>query len=178
METTFSTCQLPRLGVKKPQEKIKRAFVGSIIASDELVNKNTIKRPSKSDTFKELKQSLELFNLLSHTQKKIQEALHKNQLAYLIRNQTSTKEKTRFQSLCLPHSGKRLAAPPIPSLVLHLLAKEFQASVKYRLGIAVCDQERKCLFAGQVHWTHWVTIQLPAMGGQMRFQGTVEFATI
>ena len=117
--------------------------MGSILPSDELVNKITIRSPSESDTFKELHQSLEPFNLLSHTQKKIQEALDKK-LAALIRNQTSTRERTRLQSLCLPHSGAWLAAPPIPAIGLHLSAKEFQVSVKYRLGIAVYDQERKC----------------------------------
>ena len=55
-----------------------------------------------------------------------------------------TREKARLQSLCLPHSGAWLGAPPIPALGLHLLAKDFQFSVKYRLGIAVYDQERKC----------------------------------
>ncbi|XP_075259889.1 uncharacterized protein LOC142351636 [Convolutriloba macropyga] len=135
---------LSGLGVRQSQEQYKSAFVGSILASDELVNKITSRRPSESDTFKELQQSLEQFNILSHTQKKIQEALDKEKLADLIRNQSSTREKARLQSLCLPHSGAWLAAPPIPALGLHLPAKEFQVSVKYRLGIAVYDQERKC----------------------------------
>ena len=33
---------------------------------------------------------------------------------------------------------------PIPAIGLHLSAKEFQVSVKYRLGIAVYDPERNC----------------------------------
>ena len=118
--------------------------MGSILASDELVNKITSRRPSESDTFKELQQSLEQFNLHSHTQKKIQEALDKEKLVDLIRNQTSTREKARLQSLCLPHSRAWLAAPPIPAIGLHLSAKKFQVSVNYRLGIAVYDQEIKC----------------------------------
>ena len=133
-------------GVKQLQEQNKSAFVGSILASDELVNKITSKRPSESDIFKELHQSLEPFNLLSHTQKKIQEGLDKEKFAALIRNQTSTREKARLQSPCLPPSGAWLSAPPIPARDLHLSAKEFQVSVKYRLGIAVYDQERKCPF--------------------------------
>ena len=116
---------LSGLGVRQSQEQYKSAFVGSILASDELVNKRTSRRPSESDTFKELQQSLEQFNLLSHTQKKIQEALDKEKLADLIRNQSSTREKARLQSLCLPHSGAWLAAPPIPALSLHLSAKDF-----------------------------------------------------
>ena len=36
------------------------------------------------------------------------------------------------------------AAPPIPALRLHPSVKEFPVSVRYRLGIAVYDQEKKC----------------------------------
>ena len=111
---------LSGLGVVQSQEQYRSAFAGSILASDELVNKKTSRRPSESDTFKELHQSLEQFNLLLQTQKKIQEALDKEKLADLIRNQTSTREKARLQSLCLPHSGAWLAAPPIPAIGLHL----------------------------------------------------------
>ena len=44
---------LSGLGVRQSQEQYKSAFVGSILASDELVNKITSRRPSESDTFKE-----------------------------------------------------------------------------------------------------------------------------
>ena len=124
------------------------------------VNKITSRRPSENDTFKELHQSLEPFNLLLHTQKKLQEALDKDKLAVLKRNQTSTSEKAEFQSLCLPHSGAWLAAPPIPAIGLQLPAKEFQVSVKYRLEIAVFDQETR-----KVQWKNLVTMQLPVMEG-------------
>ena len=46
----------------------------------------------------------------------------------------------------MPQSGAWLASPSIPALGLHISAKEFQVSVKYKLGIAVHDQERKCLY--------------------------------
>ena len=137
---------LSRLGVRHSQEHYKRAFVGSIITSTELVNKITCRRLSKSDTFNKLQQCVERFNLFLHTQKKIQEALDKHKLAALIRNQTSTREKTRLQPLYLRHSCACLAALSIPALGPHVLAKEFQISVKYMLGIAVYDQKRKCLY--------------------------------
>ena len=135
---------LSGLGVRQSQEQYKSAFLGSVLASDELVNKITNRRLSERDSFKELHQRLEPFNILLHTQKKIQEELDKEKLAALIRNQTSTREKARLQSLCLPHSGAWLAAPSIPAIGLHLSADEFQVNVKYSLGIAVYDQERKC----------------------------------
>ena len=48
-----------------------------------------------------------------------------------------------MQSLCLPQSGEWLAALPVPALGLHLNPSEFQISVKYRLGSAVYEDERK-----------------------------------
>ena len=51
--------------------------------------------------------------------------------------------KARLQSFCLPQSGAWLAAPPVPALGLHLSRSEFQVSVKYRIGIAVYEDERK-----------------------------------
>ena len=141
-----STIGLSGLGVRQSQEQYKSAFVGSISASDELVNKITSRRPSESDMFKALHQSLEPFNLLSHAQKKIQEALDKENFTALIRNQMSTREKASLQSICLPHSGAWLAAPPFPAIGLHISTKKFQVGVKNRLGIAVYDHERKCPF--------------------------------
>ena len=44
----------------------------------------------------------------------------------------------------MPQSGAWLATPPVPALGLHLSPSEFQISVKYRLGIAVYEDERKC----------------------------------
>ena len=80
-----------------------------------------------------------------HTQKKIQEAVDTEKFSELLRNQSSNREKARLQSLCLPHSGAWLAAPPVPASGLHHLSlSEFQISVKYRLGIAVYEDERKC----------------------------------
>ena len=43
----------------------------------------------------------------------------------------------------MPQSGAWLAAPPVPALGLHFSPSEFQISVKYRLGIAVYEDERK-----------------------------------
>ena len=86
---------------------------------------------------------MESFNLLSHTQKKTQEALDIEKTGCPNKKSKVNQGKTkRLQSLCLPHSSAWLAAPPIPAI--ELSAKEFQISVKYRLGIAVYDPERKC----------------------------------
>ena len=89
------------------------------------------KRASDSRVFKELYENLEPFNLNSYTQK-IQEAVDTEKFSELLRNQSSNREKARLQSLCLPHSGAWLAAPPVPALGLHLSPSEFQISVKTR----------------------------------------------
>ena len=64
---------LSALGVRQSQEQYEGAFVGSIIASDELVNKTTSRHPSESDTefgtvqstFAQSKKHLIKINLLS-----------------------------------------------------------------------------------------------------------------
>ena len=83
-------------------------------------------------------------DLNSYTQKKIQETVDTEKFPELLRNQSTNREKAGLQPLCLPHSGDWLAAPPVPALGLHLSPSEFQISVKYRLGIAVYEDERKC----------------------------------
>ena len=133
---------LSGLGIRQSQDQYKGAFGGSITASEELLNEIDV--PQKVTLLKELHMSLEPFNLFSHTRRKIHEAVDKDKSAALIRNQTSAREKARLQSQCLLHSGAWLAPPPITALGIQLSAKTFQVSVKYRLGIAVYDQERKC----------------------------------
>ena len=113
MKTVFLSYRFVGTRLRQSQEQYKCAFLGSVLASDELVNKITSRSPSENDTFKELHQSL---------------------------------EPIRLQSLCLPHSCAWLVAPPTPAIGLQLSAKEFEVSVKYRLGIAVYDQERKCSY--------------------------------
>ena len=132
------------LGVRQSQEQYKAAYVGSVLASDDLVQKITNPRASDSRVFKELYESLEPLNVNSYTQKKIQKAVDTENFSELLRNQSSNREKARLQSLCLPHSGAWLAAPPVPALDLYLSPSKFQISVKYRLGIAVYEDERKC----------------------------------
>ena len=135
---------ISRLGVRQSQEQYRAAYVVSVLASDDLVQKITHQRTSDSRVFKELYAGLEPFNLNSYTQKKIQEAVDTEKFSELLRNQSSNREKARLQSFCLPHSGAWLAAPPVPALGLPLSPSEFQISVKYRLGFAVYEDERKC----------------------------------
>ena len=132
------------LGVLQSQEQYRAEYVGSVLASDDLVQKITNQRASDSRVFRDLYASLEPFILNSYTQKRIQEAVGTEKFSELLRNQSPNREIARLQSLCLPHSGAWLAAPPVPALGLHFTPKEFQISVKYKPGIAVYEDERKC----------------------------------
>ena len=115
-----------------------------MLACDDVVQKITNQRASDSRVFKELYTSLEPLNLNSYSQKKIQGAVDAEMFSELLRNQSPNREKARLQSLCLLLSGAWLAELPVPALGLHLSPSEFQISVKYRLGIAVYEDERKC----------------------------------
>ena len=114
------------LGVRQSQKQYRAAYVGSELASDDLVWKVTNQRPSDSAVFKEPYTRLEPFNLTAYTQKKIQEAVDTEKFSERLRNQLTNREKARLQSLCLPQSGARLAAPPVPALGLHLSPSEIQ----------------------------------------------------
>ena len=51
-----------------------------------------------------------------------------------------------MQSLSLPQSGAWLSAAPIRALGLHLTPNEFPVALKYRLGVKLYENERKCPF--------------------------------
>ena len=129
------------LEVRQSQEQHRAAYVGSVLASDDVVQKITNQRASESG---ELFTSLEPFNLTSYTQKKSQEIVDTGNFSELLINQSPNSEKARLQSLCLLQSGAWLVASPVPALCLHLSPSEFHISVKYKLGIAVYEDERKC----------------------------------
>ena len=61
--------------MRQSQEQYRAVYVGSVLASDDLIQKTTNQRTSDRGVFKELYLSLEPFNLTSYTQKKIQEAV-------------------------------------------------------------------------------------------------------
>ena len=69
-----------------------------------------------------------------------------------MRNQTSTREKARLRSLCLPHYVAWLTAQPIPAIGLLFSAKTIQVGVKFKLGIVVYDQGTKSRYCMSVTW--------------------------
>ena len=77
-------------------------------------------------------------------QRKIHEELDNSAFDNLIGKQSSIREKARLQSLSLPQSGAWLSAAPIPALGLHLSSNEFRVALKYRLGVKLYENERKC----------------------------------
>ena len=125
------------LRVRQKQEQYKAAYVGSVLASDVLVQKIKNQRASHSGVFKEFFKSFEPLKFTSYTQKRNQEAVDTEKFSELLRNQSPNREKAKLQSLCLRQSGAWFATPPVPALGLHLKPSEFQISVKYRPVIAV-----------------------------------------
>ena len=116
---------------------------------------------SDSRVFKELYASFEPFNLNSYTQKKIQEAVDTEKFSELLRNQSPNREKATLQSHLLPS---------VPALGFHLIPSGFQISIKYRLGIAVYEDERKCSYCrlGPLTFLVTTTSSVPEKGMQIR----------
>ena len=80
------------------------------------------------------------------SQRKIQDELDNSAFDNLLPLTSSIREKARLQSLSLPESGAWLSAAPIPALGLHLSSNEFRVALKYRLGVKLYENERKCPF--------------------------------
>ena len=80
------------------------------------------------------------------SQRKNQEELDNSAFDYLLGKQSSIKEKARFYSLSQPQSGAWLSAATIPALGLNLSSNEFRVALKYRPGVKLFENERKCPF--------------------------------
>ena len=89
-------------------------------------------------------EELNNLEISQHTQHKIREALDNAAFSYIHGNQISNREKSCLFSLTLPQSCAWLSAPPIPSLGLHHQPNEFRAALKYRIGVPLYIEERKC----------------------------------
>ena len=89
-------------------------------------------------------EELKNLKISQYAQNKIQEALDDAAFSDLLGNQISNREKARLLSLTLPQSGAWLSAPPIPSLGLHLQPNGFRAALKYRIGVPLYVEGRKC----------------------------------
>ena len=57
---------------------------------------------------------------------------------------SNTRDKARLLSLAISHAGAWLTVVPIKGLGLCMQPAEFQAAVRYRLGIPVFPAERRC----------------------------------
>ena len=132
------------VGIRQAIDQLKSAFVGSVSQADALVEQITGEKITDNQIFKETVEELKNLEISQYTQNKIQEALDDAAFSDLLGNQTSNREKARLLSLTLPQSGAWLSAPPIPRLGLHLQPNEFRAALKYRIGVPLYIEERKC----------------------------------
>ena len=107
------------LGVRQSQEQYTAAYVGSVLASNDLVQKIPNQHVSDNGVFRVPYTSLDSFNLNSYTQKKIQEAVDTKKFSELQRNQSPNRKKSKT-AITLPQSRAWLAAPAVPAFGLYL----------------------------------------------------------
>ena len=150
------------LGIRRAADQHRPAYIGSVVATRHLVEQLTGFDASESEEF------MAIYNSFAQnatgnpcegavdpspqpcSQKWLQshsDALsHKN----LIQCTSNGREKVRLNSLTLPHAGAWLSAVPIKGLGLYLSASEFQAVLRYRLGLPVYSDERRCPYCAGI----------------------------
>ena len=132
------------VGIRQAVDQLKAAFVGSVSQADASVEQITGEKITDNQILKETVEELKHLKISEYTQHKIQEARDDAAFSDLLGNQISNREKARLLSLMLPQSGAWLSAAPITSLGLHLQPNEFRAALKYRIGVPLYIEERKC----------------------------------
>ena len=132
------------VGISQAVDQLKVAFVGSVSQAGALVEQITCEKITDNQIFKQTVEELKNLEISQYTQHKIQEALDDAAFSDLLGNQISNREKARLISLTLPQSGAWLSTPPIPSLGFHLQPNDFRAALKYRIGVLLYIDERKC----------------------------------
>ena len=134
------------VGIRRSADPVQAAYVGSVFQSSVLVEKLTGHNPTEDISFVKAVEELSEIATTNPSQRKIQEERDNSSFDNLLGKQSSIREKARLQSLSLPQSGAWLSAAPIPALGLHLSSNEFRLALKYRLGVKLYENERKCPF--------------------------------
>ena len=134
------------VGIRRSADQVQAAYVGSVFHSSVLVEKLTGHNPTEDISFVKAVEELSEIATTYPYQRKIQEELDNSAFDNLLGKQSAIREKARLQSLSLPQSGAWLSAAPIPALGLHLSSNEFRVALKYRLGVKLYENERKCPF--------------------------------
>ena len=134
------------VGIRRSADQVQAAFVGPVFQSSVLVEKLTGHNPTEDISFVKAVKKMSEIATTYPSQGKIQEELDNSAFVNLLGKQSSIREKARLQSLSLPQSGVWLSAAPIPALGLHLSSNEFRVALKYRLGVKLYENERKCPF--------------------------------
>ena len=145
------------LGVRQARDQHIPAFLGSSCQSAHLVSfltecdiTDTPEFLRASNDFREQSGSV---NTPGFTQEAFQEKLDNATYNAFFSSLPDSREQARLQSLSLPYAGAWLTAVPIKGLGLHLLPAEFQAAVRYRLGLPVFASARRCPASRLAFWT-------------------------
>ena len=134
------------VGIRRSADQVQAAYVGYVFQSSVLVGKLTGHNLTEDISFVKAVEELSEISMTYPSQRKIKENLDNSAFDNLLGKQSSIREKARLQSLSLPQSGAWLSAAPIPALGLHLSSNEFRVALKYRLGVKLYENERKCPF--------------------------------
>ena len=135
------------VGIRRSADQVQAAYVGSVFQSSVLLEKLTGHNPTEDISFVKAVEELSEIATTYPSQRKSQEELDNSAFDNLLGKQScSIREKARLQSLSQPKSGAWLSAAPVPALGLHLSSNEFRVALKYRLGVKVYENERKCPF--------------------------------
>ena len=145
-DQTCPTINKTGVGIRRSTDQVQAAYVRSVFQSSVLVEKLTGHNPTEDISFVKAFEELSEIAMTYSSQRKTQEELDNSAFDNLLGKQSSIREKARLQSLSLPQSGAWLSAAPIPALGLHPFSNEFRVALKYRLGVKLYENERKCPF--------------------------------
>ena len=134
------------LRIRRSANQVQAAYVGSVFQSSVLVENITGHNPTEDISFVKAVEELSEIAATYPSQRKIQEEFDYSAFDNLLGKQSSIREKARLQSLSLPQSVAWLSATPIPALGLQLSSNKFHVALKYRLGVKLYENERKCSF--------------------------------
>merc|ERR1712081_36064 len=139
-------------GLRSAQKHAPAAYVSSVLSSTDLVCSIC---KSESVTHMPLMSAIELLNgetnsedtvesLNGATQKSLSFKIDQRSSQLFIDSLTNDRDKARFSSVLLQHSGDFLNTIPSPILGLHLDKREFIFALKFCLGMQLYSQDGTC----------------------------------
>ncbi len=83
-------------------------------------------------------------HLTPHAQQKISKLSDASQCADILSQCLTLRDKARWLSCSVPHSGDWLTCVPLKALGLSMSPDEFRVSLNYRLGVKISNTDQTC----------------------------------